>query len=121
MHLRKAADIVIVAAGARSVFKQALQSIDRGGSMLIFSAAEENLEIPVNINDIFWRSEINITSSYGASPLDCAEALNWIHDKKIDVGPLITHRIGLQEIRDGFRLVAEGKESIKVVVLPDTA
>ena len=65
-----------------------------------------------------WRKEITITSSYGAAGDDLAEALELISSGKLDMKPLITHRLPLQKIQEGFRLVAEAKESLKVVLEP---
>ncbi|MFH1379369.1 MAG: zinc-dependent dehydrogenase [bacterium] len=112
------ADIVIVCAAPLSVYEQALQSVDRGGTILVFSAAQEGSSLPVPINDVFWRNEITITSSYAGSPADCAEALKWIVNKKINVSQMITHRFPLDETNKGFELVSKGKESIKVIIKP---
>lgn len=112
------ADIVIVCAAAKSVFEQALASVERGGTILIFSAAEEGLKLPLPVNELFWRNEITITSSYAGSPRDCKEALEWIKQKKVNVSGMITHRFPLKKTGEGFKLVAQGKESIKVIIKP---
>ena len=65
-----------------------------------------------------WRREITVTSSYGAAGDDLAEALELISSGKLDMNPLITHRLPLQKIQEGFRLVAEAKESLKVILEP---
>lgn len=110
------ADIVIVCAAAKSVFEQALASVERGGTILIFSAAEEGLKLPLSVNELFWRNEITITSSYAGSPRDCKEALEWIKQKKVNVSGMITHRFPLEQTGEGFKLVAQAKESIKVII-----
>lgn len=112
------ADIVIICAAPLSAYEQALQSIDRGGTILVFSAAQEGALLSIPINDIFWRNEITITSSYAGSPADCVEALKWIIQKRINVSQMITHRLSLEETDKGFELVAKGKESIKIIIKP---
>ena len=114
----KLADLVILCAGAASALKHALNSVDRGGTVLMFSAAEKGLKIPVPVNEIFWRTEVKILSSYAANPREHIEALELIRRKKIDVRGMITHRLPLTETKKGFRLVAGGKKSIKVIVEP---
>ena len=64
----------------------------------------------------FWRNEITITSSYGAAPDDLEEALELIKNKKINVKDMITHTFPLEKIQEGFRIVTEAKESLKVIV-----
>lgn len=32
---------------------------------------------------------------------------------------MITHKLKLEDIQKGFRIVAEGKESLKVIIVPD--
>ena len=41
-----------------------------------------------------------------------------IRSKRVNVGEMVTHRLGLDETGDGFRLVAEAGDSLKVVVEP---
>ena len=65
-----------------------------------------------------WRNEITVTSSYGAAPEDLVEALKLIEAGKVDMKGLITHQLPLDQAQEGFRLVAEAKQSLKVVLLP---
>ncbi len=112
------ADLVIICASAENAFRQGLGSVERGGTVLIFSASGKDAQLPVATNDIFWRSEVTITSSYAGSPQDHFEALDKISFKKIDVCDMITHRFGLKDTGIGFKLVAEAKDSIKVIIEP---
>ncbi|MBN2145385.1 MAG: zinc-dependent dehydrogenase [Candidatus Aureabacteria bacterium] len=111
------ADLVIVCTGALSAFKQALQSVDRGGTVLFFACPEPGIDLGVPLND-FWRNEIKLLPSYGNSPLDATIAIELIRSKRINVKDLITHRLSLDEAPKGFDLVASGKESVKVILFP---
>jgi len=112
------ADLVIVCTGAESAAKQALRCVDRGGTILFFAVPEPGFNLPVPIND-FWRNEITIRTSYGAAPRDLEEALGLIKDGKIKVQEMITHRLPLEKAQEGFRLVAEAKESLKIILEPN--
>ena len=112
------AELVIICAGATQAFEQGLKSVERGGTVLIFAAAGKDEKMPVPINDIFWRNEVTITSSYAGSPDDHREALKKIASRKMNVYDMITHRLGLGETGLGFKLVAEANESIKVIIEP---
>ena len=112
------ADLVIVCTGALSAAKQALQCVDKGGTILFFAVPkpDESFEIPIND---FWRNEVKIMTSYGAAPNDLKESLELIKNKKINLSDIITHKLKFEEIQKGFNLVAEAKESLKVIVEPN--
>lgn len=111
------ADLVIVCTGAMPAFQQALKSVDRGGTVLCFATSEPNLDIPVPMNE-FWRNEIKLMPSYGNSPLDAVVAIELIRTKRLPLQRLITHRLPLEQIGLGFKLVAEAADSIKVIIEP---
>jgi L-iditol 2-dehydrogenase len=111
------ADLVIICAGALSVFKQALKSVDRAGTILFFAPTDPGVELPVPVND-FWRNGITLLPSYGAAPIDCLQAIELMRSKRVPVTKMITHRLPLDQTALGFRLVAEAKECIKVIIEP---
>ena len=112
------ADLVIICSAAQSAVESALRSVERGATVLFFSAAQKDEVLPVSTNDIFWRSEVTLLSSYAASPADLKDALQLIAKKKIVVRDMITHRLKLKNIQKGFRLVAKPKHSMKVIIEP---
>ena len=111
------ADLVIVCAGAPDAFTQAMKSVDRGGTVLCFATTEPGVDLAVPINE-FWRNEIKLMPSYGNSPLDATVAIELIRSGRVPVGKMITHRLPLDKTGVGFWLVAEGGESLKVVIEP---
>ena len=111
------ADCVIVCTGAMPAIEQALQSVDKGGTILFFAVPEPGINVSVPIND-FWRNEIKMVTSYGAAPSDLALAIEFISARRVNVKDMITHRLGMSDAQLGFKLVAEGKESIKVIIDP---
>jgi L-iditol 2-dehydrogenase len=113
------ADLVIVCTGVLSAFEQALQSVDRGGTILCFATTEPGVDLPVPINE-FWRNEIKLVPSYGNSPLDATVAIELIRSGRVPVERMITHRLPLDQTGRGFRLMAEGGDSMKVVIEPQT-
>ena len=111
------AELVIVCTGAFPAFTQALQCVDRGGTVLFFAPTDPGVDLSVPVNE-FWRNEIKLMPSYGNSPFDAAVAIELIRSGRVPVGKMITHRLSLRETGLGFRLVAEAKESIKVIIEP---
>ena len=122
-YLRRAvdgrlADLVVICSGAQSAINQALESVERGGTVLFFAPTEPGVTVPISVNDLFWRNEITLTSSYGGSPADYAAALELIQSGKIRVREMITHRLGLAETGPGFQLVDRAQDSLKVIIEP---
>jgi L-iditol 2-dehydrogenase len=122
-YLRRAvdgrlADFVVICNGATSAINQALDSVERGGTVLFFAPTEPGVIVPISVNNLFWRNEITLTSSYGGSPVDYAAALELIQAGKIHVREMITHRLGLAETGLGFQLVARAQDSLKVIIEP---
>jgi L-iditol 2-dehydrogenase len=112
------ADLIVICSGATSAISQALQSVERGGTILFFASTDPGVTVPISVNDLFWRNEITLTSSYGGSPGDYAVALELIQAGKICVREMITHRLGLAETGLGFQLVARAQDSLKVIIEP---
>ena len=110
-------DLAIVCTGALSAFKQALASVDRGGTVLCFATTEPGVDIPVPMNE-FWRNEIKLMPSYGNAPLDAIIAIELIRARRLPLEKMITHRLPMNQIGLGFQLVAEAKDSIKVIIEP---
>ncbi|MBW2060609.1 MAG: zinc-dependent dehydrogenase [Deltaproteobacteria bacterium] len=112
------ADVVIVSTGAVSAMRQSMQAVERGGLILFFAPTMEGVTIPLSINDLFWRKDVTLTTSYAGSPADCAEALELIRAKRINVQDMITHHFGLADIVKGFQLVEKGDKSFKIIIRP---
>ncbi len=114
----RAADKVIVCTGAEKAALTALECVDRGGTILFFAVPDPTTRIPIPITQ-FWRNEITLKTSYGAAPRDLEESLRILAQKKINVADMITHRLDIREAAEGFRLVAEAGESLKVIIEPN--
>ncbi len=112
------ADVVIVCAGAGQAVLQALDSVERGGTVLFFAAAEKDLNMPKSINDVFWRNEVTLVSSYAATPEEHLKAMGLIERRDVEVKDMVTHRFGLAKAQEGFGLVASAGDSIKVIIAP---
>ncbi|MBM3157176.1 MAG: zinc-binding dehydrogenase [Chloroflexi bacterium] len=114
------ADIVVVCAGAETAIAQALKSVERNGTVLFFAPTGPGVTFPLSINDVFWRNDVTLTTSYAGSPADHVTALELIRSSALRVKEMITHRLTLADTGLGFRMVENPREynSIKVIVEP---
>jgi L-iditol 2-dehydrogenase len=112
------ADQVVVCTGAAQAALTAMDCVDKGGTILFFAVPEPSIKVPVPMNQ-FWRNEITLKTSYGAAPNDLKESLAILAQKKLNVEGMITHRLSLQQTAEGFRLMADAGESLKVILQPN--
>jgi L-iditol 2-dehydrogenase len=112
------ADRVICTAGALPAIAQALACVERGGSVLFFAPTDPGKTVPLSINDVFWKKDVTLTTSYAGSPADHVAALELIRGGTLRVREMITHRFPLAEAQEAFLTVAQARDSIKVIVRP---
>ena len=110
-------DLAVTCAGVEPVVLQALRSVDRGGTVLLFAPLAPGVEITIPFFDV-WRDQLTIVSTYAGPPADSREAIDLLASGEIEVDDMITHRLPLDRTAEGFKLVAQGAESIKVIIRP---
>ena len=108
---------VIVCTAASGAFPQALNGVGSGGNVLLYAFSGPGAKIPLDLHEYF-RKDITIRSTYGASPLDLQQAVNMLRFGRVGVEDLITHRLSLDQAGLGFDLMASGAESLKVIIDP---
>ncbi|MFH1160596.1 MAG: alcohol dehydrogenase catalytic domain-containing protein [bacterium] len=111
------ADAVIVTTSAMSAFKQAWETVELGGVVVLFAVPGPDKDVVVPVNDL-WRKEIRILTSYYCGPPDIEEALDLIAKGDIKVDDLITHRLPLKDTDKGFKMLLEGAGALKIIIKP---
>ena len=98
----------------------AVNAVEKGGTVLFFAGAAEGATLPATINDLFWRTEVTLTSTYAGAPSDCRTALRLIKERAVPVLKTVTHRLAMADAPLGFRTVFAPIEHdcIKVIVAP---
>jgi L-iditol 2-dehydrogenase len=98
----------------------ALRTVEKGGTVLFFAGAAEGATIPVTINELFWRTEITMTSTYAGAPKDCRTALQLIGAGAVPVTRTVTHTMTMEQATEAFQAVCSPVENqcVKVVVEP---
>ncbi|MBU1045448.1 MAG: alcohol dehydrogenase catalytic domain-containing protein, partial [Candidatus Omnitrophica bacterium] len=98
----------------------AFKTVEKGGTILFFAGAGERDAIPATINEIFWRTEITLTSTYAGAPADCREALRLIKAGAVPVQKTITRKLPLESASSGFQMVCSPTEHecVKVILEP---
>ena len=110
-------DRVIVCAASAAAMQQALALVEAGGSVLFFAPLPPGERLELAVLDL-WKRGVTITHSYAGPPADMLVALDLIAARRLDVRSMITHRLPLDEIAAGYRLMLEAGESLKILVEP---
>ena len=110
-------DMVVLCTGHDSAIAQAVECVDRGGTIIFFAPKEPEETYPMPLFRL-WRDNITLKNTYASPPQDTLTAIDLISSGGVGVTDMITHRLPLDEAPEGFRLVAEAGESLKVIIEP---
>lgn len=110
---RGGADVVIEVAGADSTFKLAWESARPNAIVTVVALYDKPQILP--LPDMYGK---NLTfKTGGVDGCNCAEILALIEQGLIDTTPLITHRVKLDNIEEGYRIFESKSDNvIKVAV-----
>jgi len=114
----KGPDAVIEAVGIPSTVALAIETVGRGGKVLMFGSGHN----PLTGFDPFliYYKEILMIGTRSASKADWPPTIHLVETGRIGLKPLVTHRVALQDIKKGFSLMDDGIEGvIRVVVSAD--
>ncbi len=110
-------DIVVDATGVISVLEQCISYARPAGKILFFGVPPRGKVMTIEPFRLF-NKELTIMSSY-TSLRNSKQAIDLISVGRIVVKDLISHRLPLNELEGGLRLILDGKEpTIKVMILP---
>ena len=110
-------DYTFDATGNVSVMRTALESAHKGwGESVIIGVAPAGAEISTRPFQLVTGRVWGGTAFGGArGRTDVPKIVDWYMDGKIEIDPMITHKLSLDDINKGFELMHEGK-SIRAVV-----
>ncbi|HVP16854.1 MAG TPA: zinc-binding dehydrogenase, partial [candidate division Zixibacteria bacterium] len=111
------ADVVIEAIGLAATWEQALKLARKGGVVLEFGGCPPRTEVRVNAEQVHY-GELTVMGSFHTTPMHFGRALDFIASRTIDVRPLITREVGLEDIREAFEVLSTSKKEIKIGILP---
>jgi L-iditol 2-dehydrogenase len=111
------ADVAIEAIGLPATWEQALRLTRKGGVVLEFGGCPPETEVKVNAEMLHY-GELTVMGTFHTTPLHFREALNLIATRTIDVRPLVTRKMKLDNIKEAFEILSTSKSEIKIGILP---
>ncbi len=110
-------DVVLEMSGAPSAVTTAFRVVRNGGDVVLFGIPARPVEIDVAENMIF--KNLTVSALNGRRIFDTWYKIRWLlEDGIVDLRPLITKTVGLDEVNDAIATLSRG-EACKIVVLPN--
>jgi len=109
------ADLVIVGPNSVEAMQEGISAAGSGGTVLFFTPAKPGEKLVIDPNDMYF-NDISIVTSYSCGPVETREALSLIEEGVISAEKLVTHRFPIEKAAEAFKLTAEARESLKVVI-----
>jgi len=111
------ADVVIEAIGLPTTWEQALKMVRKGGTVLEFGGCPPGTEIKISTEQLHY-GETTVLGAFHTTPAHFKKALNLIASGTINVKPLITNRMKLDDIKQAFETLITSKTDIKIAIQP---
>jgi L-iditol 2-dehydrogenase len=111
------ADVVIEAIGLPATWEQALKMVRKGGTVLEFGGCPPGPEIKVSTEQLHY-GETTVLGAFHTTPAYFKKALNLIASGIVNVKPLVTNRMKLDDIKQAFETLTTSKTDIKIAIQP---
>jgi L-iditol 2-dehydrogenase len=115
-HGNELVDIAIVCTPKPQAIAAGAAALAPGGTLCLYAPPAPSDPPALDGTELFLR-ELTVTASYSAGPRDMRAALALIATGTIDPLPLVSHRLGLEEVGRALELQRRG-ESMKAVIIP---
>jgi L-iditol 2-dehydrogenase len=121
-HLRsltggRGADVTVDATGRPEVWEQAIDAVGRGGTVVLFGGCAPGTVVHVDTRRAHYE-ELTLVGAFHHTPGLIRRAVELLESRAIDPGPLVTHRMGLAQVKEALAMMERG-ETMKVLVDPD--
>lgn len=108
-------DLVVVTPGSAAAIRAGITATRNGGTTLLFAPTAPGEDVPFPVHELFFR-EINIVTSYSATPPEMRTALAHVVAGTLPKSVLVTHRYSLHETGEAYRKALDVNEALKVIV-----
>jgi L-iditol 2-dehydrogenase len=115
-HGNELVDVAIVCTPKPDAIVAGAAALAPGGTLCLYAPPAPDTPPRFDATSLFLR-ELTVTASYSAGPADMRAALELIASGRVDVAPLVSHVVPLDETGRALDLQRRG-EALKVVVVP---
>ncbi len=120
-HLRRLTggrgpDVAVDATGRPEVWEQAIEGVGRGGTVILFGGCAPGTSVRVDTRRAHYE-ELTLVGAFHHTPAMIRRAVELLESKVIEPAGLLTHRMGLGQVKEALALMERG-ETMKVLVDP---
>jgi L-iditol 2-dehydrogenase len=120
-HLReltggRGAEVTVDATGRAEVWEQAIDGVGRGGTVVLFGGCAPGTFVRVDTRRAHYE-ELTLIGAFHHTPAMIRRAVELLESKAIEPEELLTHQMGLGEVKEALALMGRG-ETMKVLVDP---
>lgn len=108
-------DVVVEAVGIDITYNMAFEMCKKRGTVVALGFTKPKLEL--SVQQIVYK-ELQVFGSTGYAD-ECETTLEYLRKKMVDIDKVITHRLPLEKVKEGFDLLCEkNSKAIKVILHP---
>ncbi|MDG6926396.1 MAG: alcohol dehydrogenase catalytic domain-containing protein [Nitrososphaerota archaeon] len=108
-------DLVILATGSAAAFDDAMRTVAKGGTVLLFGAPKKDAKATIDIAHLFLNGT-KLVTSYAATEVETRMALDLLAGSRVTVSDMITHRFPLSKSAEAFA-VADKQQCMKALII----
>jgi L-iditol 2-dehydrogenase len=112
----RGADLVIEAVGRPETWETAPRLARKGGTVLVFGGCPSGTMVPFEAERIHY-GELLIQGAFHHTPSAVARAFRLIVSGQVDIEPLITREMPLENAEEALQLMGSGK-ALKIALVP---
>ena len=109
-------DVTIDATGRPEVWEQAVDAVDRGGTVVFFGGCAPDTSIRIGTRRVHYE-ELSLLGTFHHTPEMIRRAVELVESGAVVPDGLLTHRMGLEDVRPALGLMETG-EALKVLIEP---
>ena len=113
---RRGPDVTVDATGRPEVWEQAIDGVSRGGTVILFGGCAPGTSVRLDTRRTHYE-ELTLVGAFHHTPAMIRRAVELLESKEIEPSGLLTHRMGLGQVKEALALMERG-ETMKVLVDP---
>jgi L-iditol 2-dehydrogenase len=107
-------DVIFECVGVEATLRQAIRWARKGGEIIVVGVFGQDARIPAGL---IQDRELNLKGSLMYTRPDFEEAIRLL-TQRVEVRPLISHRVPLKDVATAFALAGNRTEAVNVLVVP---
>ncbi len=112
----RGADVTVDATGRPEAWEQAIASVGRGGTVVLFGGCAPGTTVRLDTRRAHYE-ELTLVGAFHHTPELIRRAVELLESEMVVPDPLLTHRMGLADVREALELMARG-EALKILIEP---